>query len=149
MLWDEGLDKKSGTYKLASSESRIIRSVAGPGSGKSFAIRRRIIRLLETGVDPEKILAITFTRVAAADLRKEILSIGNTGCDKIIARTIHSHALLILHRSEIKTIISREPRMVIDHEILPALRDIEFPPDTTFSERQKMLETYESAWANL
>ena len=139
MFWNEGLDEESATYKLASSKFRIIRSVAGPGSGKSFAIRRRIMRLLETGIDPEKILAITFTRTAAADLRKEISKIGVKGYEKITARTVHSHALLILHRSEIKTITSREPRMVIDHEISPALRDIEFPPETTIPDRKEML----------
>ena len=149
MLWDEGLDKESATYKLASSDSRIIRSVAGPGSGKSFAIKRRIIRLLESGINPEKIIAITFTRASAADLRKEISKINIDGSDKVTARTVHSHALLILHRSEVKTIISRESRMVIDHEIVPALRDIEYPPETSISDRKKMLETYKSAWANL
>jgi len=148
MIWDEGLEAESATYKLASSDSRIIRSVAGPGSGKSFAIKRRIIRLLETGTNPEKILAITFTRNAAADLRKEISMINIKGYEKVTARTVHSHALMILHRSEINTIISRTPRMVIEHEIKPALRDIEFPPDTTFSDREDMLKTYESAWAN-
>ena len=148
MKWDDGLDKNSATYKLASSEARIIRSVAGPGSGKSFAIRRRIIRLLETGINPEKMLAITFTRTAAGDLRNEITSIGIKGCEKVTARTVHSHALIILHRSETKTIVLREPRMVIDHEIAPALRDIEFPPETSIPERKKMLETYLSAWAN-
>jgi superfamily I DNA/RNA helicase len=148
MIWDEGLEKESATYQLASSDSRIIRSVAGPGSGKSFAIKRRIIRLLETGIDPDKLLAITFTRTAAADLRKEITMIGIKGCEKVTTKTIHSHALMILHRSEIQTIISRKPRMVIDHEIKPALRDIEFPPDTTFSDREDMLKIYKSAWAN-
>lgn len=47
MLWDEGLDNNSSTYKMASSNSRIIRSVAGPGSGKTFAIKKRIIRYLK------------------------------------------------------------------------------------------------------
>jgi superfamily I DNA/RNA helicase len=149
MTWDNNLEKDSAVYKLAASNSHIIRSVAGPGSGKSFAIRRRIIRLLENGTNPEKILAITFTRTSAADLRKEIANIGIAGCEKITARTVHSHALSIVCQSEIKTIISRNPRMVIDHEIDPALRDIEFPANASITERKKMLESYESAWANL
>ena len=70
------------------------------------------------------------------------------GCENVTARTVHSHALLILHRSEIKTIMSREPRMVIDHEIAPALRDIEFPPESNIQQRKTMLEIYEAAWAN-
>jgi superfamily I DNA/RNA helicase len=149
MTWDNNLEKESAVYKLAASNSHIIRSVAGPGSGKSFAIRRRIIRLLENGTNPEKILAITFTRTSAADLRKEIANIDIAGCEKITARTVHSHALSIVCQSEIKTIISRNPRMVIDHEIDPALRDIEFPVNASITERKKMLESYESAWANL
>ena len=148
MLWNKGLDKNTAAYRLASSDSRIIRSVAGPGSGKTFAINRRIIRLLEAGINPENILAITFTRTAAADLRKEISGIGLAGCEKVIARTVHSHAMMILHRSEIKTIVSREPRIVIDHEIKPALRDIDFPPDSNISIREDLLKMYESAWAN-
>ena len=148
MLWNRGLEKNTAAYKLASSDSRIIRSVAGPGSGKSFAINRRIIRLLEAGVNPEKILAITFTRTAAADLRKEITSIGVSGCEKVIAKTIHSHAMMILRRSEIRTIVLREPRIVIDHEIKPALRDIDFPPESNISIREDLLKIYESAWAN-
>jgi superfamily I DNA/RNA helicase len=149
MTWDNNLDKKSAVYKLVTSDSRVIRSVAGPGSGKSFAIRKRIIRLLENGTNPEKILAITFTRTSAADLRKEIANIGINGCEKITARTVHSHALSIVHQSEIRTIISRNPRMVIEHEIAPALRDIEFPKNSSINERKKMFESYESAWANL
>jgi len=148
MLWNKELDINTAAYKLASSDSRIIRSVAGPGSGKSFAINRRIIRLLEAGVNPEKILAITFTRTAAANLRKEITSIGVAGCEKVIARTVHSHAMKILLRSEIKTIVSREPRIVIDHEIKPALRDIDFPPESNISTREDLIKIYESAWAN-
>jgi superfamily I DNA/RNA helicase len=149
MTWNNNLEKESAVYKLAASDSHVIRSVAGPGSGKSFAIRRRIIRLLENGINPEKVLAITFTRTSAADLRKEIANIGIAGCEKITARTVHSHAFSIVCQLEIQTITSRNPRMVIEHEIDPALRDIEFPINTSIPERRKMLNSYESAWANL
>jgi superfamily I DNA/RNA helicase len=148
MVWDKELDKTSATYKLASSDAKVIRSLAGPGSGKTFAIKRRIVHLLEKGVEPEKILVITFTRTSASDLRSEIMSTGVKGCEKVVAKTVHSHALLILHRSEIKTLLSREPRIVIDHEMDPALRDIDFPQDKDIKERRKMLKTYQAAWAN-
>jgi hypothetical protein len=39
MIWDRKFDKTSATYKLASSDVRVIRLVAGPGSGKTFAIK--------------------------------------------------------------------------------------------------------------
>ena len=64
MAWNNGLDKSSSAYRLASDNSRIIRVVAGPGTGKSFGLQRRVARLLEQGQNPCKILAVTFTRTA-------------------------------------------------------------------------------------
>ncbi|MBP7106563.1 MAG: UvrD-helicase domain-containing protein, partial [Spirochaetia bacterium] len=51
--------------------------VAGPGTGKTAILALRIARLVEQGVDPSSILAITFTNKAAAELRKRVeLTVG-------------------------------------------------------------------------
>ena len=54
--------------------------MAGPGTGKSFAMTRRIARFIEVdNVEPERILAVTFTRTAATYLRKELHAMGVPG----------------------------------------------------------------------
>ena len=57
MAWDSGLDTESVTYKIASAPEPRVRVIAGPGTGKSFAMKRRVARLLETGVSPKELLA--------------------------------------------------------------------------------------------
>lgn len=125
MAWNDDLDKGTPAFNLASTDSHTVRAVAGPGSGKSFAIKRRVARLLETGVQPDQILAITFTRTAAQDLKREISSLGIPGADAVHSRTLHSHALKILMKADVLARTGRKPRMVIEHEIAPALRDID------------------------
>ena len=46
--------------------------VAGPGSGKTTVLVEYFRRLVEAGVDPLRILAITFTEKAAANMRKKL-----------------------------------------------------------------------------
>ena len=58
MAWNDNIDGQA--LEIASSEEPRIRVVAGPGSGKTFSLMRRIARLLETGVAPESILLVTY-----------------------------------------------------------------------------------------
>jgi superfamily I DNA/RNA helicase len=149
MAWNDGIEVDSPAYSLAASESPTIRAVAGPGSGKSFAIKKRILRLLESGVSPDKILAITFTRTAAHDLKTEISSLGIEGAEAVHTRTLHSHALRILMREGVLEQTGRNPRMVIDHEQQPILRDIDRHEFGGVRDKKKLLDAYLAGWARL
>jgi ATP-dependent helicase/nuclease subunit A len=47
---------------------------ANAGSGKTFVLSRRVIRLLLAGVDPARILCLTFTKAAAAEMAKRVFA---------------------------------------------------------------------------
>lgn len=149
MAWNDGIEINSPAYNLAASEAATIRAVAGPGSGKSFAIKRRILRLLEAGVSPNNILAITFTRTASHDLKTEISSLGIEGASEVHSRTLHSHALRILMREGVLEQTGRNPRMIIDHEQKPILRDLDRPEFGNVRDKEKLLSGYLAAWARL
>src|SRR5476649_2005117 len=65
MAWDDGLQAGTAAHDIAASTHARIRVLAGPGAGKSFAMKRRVARLLEVEkVDPSQILAVTFSDIA-------------------------------------------------------------------------------------
>src|SRR6516225_7511377 len=64
---------------------------ANAGSGKTHVLVQRVIRLLLDGVPPEKILCITFTKAAAANMAERIfttlghwVTLGDTAVDDAI-----------------------------------------------------------------
>lgn len=48
---------------------------ANAGSGKTFVLSRRVVRLLLDGTDPSRILALTFTKAAAAEMAARVFKI--------------------------------------------------------------------------
>jgi ATP-dependent helicase/nuclease subunit A len=70
---------------------------ANAGSGKTYVLAQRVINLLLKGVEPEKILCITFTKAAAANMSKQVfdrLAHWITLDDAALDETIRAHANL-------------------------------------------------------
>jgi len=70
--------------------------VAGAGSGKTRTIAARISRLLEKGVAPENILALTFTNKAAREMATRVENSITGISGKLTATTFHSLGARIL-----------------------------------------------------
>ncbi|KAJ4457621.1 putative K+ channel tetramerization subfamily protein [Paratrimastix pyriformis] len=69
---------------------------AGPGSGKTQTIASRIVHLLETGVSPSSILALTFSRKATREMQDRVRAL----CPQhpVTACTFHSFCVRLLRR---------------------------------------------------
>jgi DNA helicase-2/ATP-dependent DNA helicase PcrA len=83
------LDDEQRAVALASRGPVCV--IAGAGTGKTRAITHRIAYAASIGVmDPQKVLALTFTARAAGEMRMRLRTLG---VPTVAARTIHSAAL--------------------------------------------------------
>ena len=148
MAWDTDLDPNSAAYDIAADETRFVRVLAGPGTGKSFALKRRVARLLESGVAPARILPVTFTKVAAEDLQRELTNMGVPGCEQIRGSTLHALGMRILSRASVLASTGRVARPLNRFEMEPLLYDLS-PAFGDKRAREKLIRAYEAAWARL
>jgi DNA helicase-2/ATP-dependent DNA helicase PcrA len=72
--------------------------VAGPGTGKTRTLTRRIARRVWQGADPATVLAVTFTNKAAAELRERLQALlGHGPGGRVRVSTFHALALAMLN----------------------------------------------------
>ncbi len=157
MAWDDGLTGIA--YEIAKADTSPLRVMAGPGTGKTFALKRRVARLIEEGADPSRILAVTFTRTAAESLCDDLHDLGIPGCTLIKAGTLHSYCFSLLSKEDVFDFSERVPRPlitinksgIIHFEAAPLLEDLRFKNPNFGSKRDctKRIRAFEAAWARL
>jgi DNA helicase-2/ATP-dependent DNA helicase PcrA len=147
MAWNDGLEGQP--LAIASSDESRIRVIAGPGSGKTYCLMRRIARLLESGIDPSRILLVTFTRTAAHDLQNNLRSLGVPGSDDINAGTLHSFCFRTLNREAVFQQTGRTPRPLFNFEREFLIRDLMNQLGRGKRQVEASLKALEAGWARL
>ena len=91
------------------------RLLAGPGTGKTWALTERVIRLVkDPSVLPTNILALTFTRAAAQELRKRVRDAAGEAEAVPPVSTLHSFALSQILRNGDKIDSLPQPLRIAD-----------------------------------
>ena len=103
-------------YNAVTSEAQHVRVIAGAGSGKTRVLTYRISYLIsEMGVEPWKILAITFTNKVANEMKSRVLRMIPEASHDLSIKTFHSFAAYFL-RHEISVLGFPASFTILDEE---------------------------------
>jgi DNA helicase II / ATP-dependent DNA helicase PcrA len=105
-LIEQGVAPKDGLMNLTQQQSAAVMHtgtpalvVAGAGSGKTRTLTAKIAHLIDRGLSPERILAITFTNKAADEMKGRLVRITGLPLHRFPwVRTYHSACLQILKK---------------------------------------------------
>src|SRR5205814_1994485 len=85
-------------YKAVTTIDGPLLIVAGAGTGKTRTLVYRVARLVETGVRPESVRLLTFTRRAATSLLARAAALADARCQRVSGGTFHSMATSVLRK---------------------------------------------------
>lgn len=101
---------------------------AGPGTGKTRTLVKRIVSLIEEGVDPASILVLTFSNRAAGELAERVAGVAPEQAPKLWIGTFHSFGLDLLRRHgdviglpNNPGLFDRSDAIAVLEEVLPTL----------------------------
>lgn len=91
-------DLNEQQYAAATAGPGAFLVIAGAGTGKTRTLVYRVAYLVETGIPPESIVLLTFTRRAAAEMLARASALLDGRCSRVRGGTFHSFCLSILRR---------------------------------------------------
>src|SRR5438876_8406244 len=86
-------------YDAATTLEGPVLVIAGAGSGKTRTLVYRVARLVESGVNPQHVLLLTFTRKAAEEMLRRASLLVGASCERVAGGTFHSFANVVLRRA--------------------------------------------------
>lgn len=96
---------------------------AGPGTGKTQTLIARVEGLLEEGVDPRRILLLTFSNKAAGEMTERIARKRPEAAAAMWIGTFHAFGLDIIRRFHVEIGLPKDPRMMDRTEAVELLEE--------------------------
>lgn len=97
---------------------------AGPGTGKTRTLVRRVLSLLAEGVDPGSILVLTFSNRAAGELAERLADVAADAAPQIWIGTFHAFGLDLARRYHEHLNLGPDPDLFDRSDAIEVLEDI-------------------------
>jgi DNA helicase-2/ATP-dependent DNA helicase PcrA len=139
-------------WRAARDDSKYIRLIAGPGTGKSYTIEKRAAFTFEEAANPRNVYILSFTRNTCDELKERVRrfcegSGYSEGIENLQVRTLHSLALRILRRTGQLAGFVEDPRILDDWEQKEIFdKEIAFRLNINPSEAGELRRAYEAMW---
>ncbi len=150
--WRDGLEGKAVDIAANPAQRQCIQ--AGPGTGKTKTLMHKILRLvLQDQVDPDRVLAVSFTRTAAQDLRRSLNELSHEATKKVHAATLHaiardvvsSHGFLQTYDLKFRPLLTASKSSNLGYEAATMLADL--ATHGTATELSRYIRDFEAYWA--
>ena len=110
--------------------------LAGAGSGKTRVIMHKIARLLQAGLEPKQIAAITFTNKAAQEMRERAKAlVGPRAARELAISTFHSLGVRLLREDGVAIGLKEKFSILDSDDVLGVLRDAGGATDNALAKR--------------
>jgi superfamily I DNA/RNA helicase len=128
---DPEAERAEGTLNPEQNEAAKHRGKAylleaGPGTGKTQTLSGRVESLLADGVDPRRILLLTFSNKAAGEMAGRIATKNREAAAAMWIGTFHAFGLDLIRRFQSELGLPKDPRMMDRTEAVELLEQ-EFP----------------------
>src|SRR3989338_3333067 len=97
--------------------------IAGAGTGKTKVITHRIAHLIESGVNPNQILALTFTEKAAGEMEERVDRLVPYGYSNVWISTFHSFGDMVLRDNVLEIGLTPDFKVLSEAERIIFLQD--------------------------
>ena len=119
--------------------------LAGAGSGKTRVITHKIARLIQSGLEPKRIAAITFTNKAAAEMRERAAGLIGKAAKDVVVCTFHALGVRMLRMDGQELGLKPQFSILDSDDVTSILKDA---GGTTDAATARQWQWAISAWKN-